>query len=139
MDRRRFLQAVAVGLPSLAALGAVAGPARAATRNRVVVIGAGISGLGAARYLADHGHEVVVVEARDRIGGRVWTSHAWGGAAVDLGASWIHGIGGNPITALAARAGAKTVVTDSDSTTDFATDGAKFLAIFIEELCWEWT
>jgi len=114
-----------MGVPSLALLGAASVPAWAAGRKRVLVVGAGVSGLSAARYLADRGHDVVVVEARDRIGGRVWTSRAWGGAPVDLGASWIHGIDGNPITALAAKAGAKTVVSDSDSTTDFATDGAK--------------
>jgi len=125
MDRRRFLQAVAMGVPSLALLGAGSMPVWATNRKRVVVVGAGVSGLGAARFLADRGHDVVVVEARDRIGGRVWTSHAWGGAPVDLGASWIHGIDGNPITALAAKAGAKTVVTDYDSSTDFATDGSE--------------
>ena len=38
----------------------------------VIIIGAGISGLAAADYLIDHGNEVLVLEARDRIGGRIW-------------------------------------------------------------------
>ncbi|MCJ7670625.1 MAG: FAD-dependent oxidoreductase, partial [Acidimicrobiia bacterium] len=63
----------------------------------VVVIGAGVSGLSAARRLDQMGYDVVVLEARDRIGGRVWTDRSIG-HPVDLGASWIHGIDGNPLT-----------------------------------------
>ena len=57
---------------------------------------------------------MVVLEARDRIGGRVWSTEV-GGVAVDLGASWIHGTDGNPLSELAARAGVVPVVTDDDS------------------------
>jgi monoamine oxidase len=42
-------------------------------RGRVVVIGAGLAGLSAARELEDRGYETLVIEARDRVGGRVWT------------------------------------------------------------------
>jgi monoamine oxidase len=63
---------------------------------RVVVVGAGVSGLTAARDLRRAGADVVVVEARDRIGGRTWTAEI-AGAPVDLGASWIHGPFGNPL------------------------------------------
>ncbi|TNE92834.1 MAG: FAD-binding protein [Deltaproteobacteria bacterium] len=58
--------------------------------ERVVVVGAGLSGLTAARALSDAGIEVVVVEARDRPGGRTWTAEV-GDARVDMGAAWIHG------------------------------------------------
>lgn len=62
----------------------------------VVVVGAGISGLVAARRLTEAAMRVVVVEARSRIGGRAHTVDLAGGPA-DLGASWIHGIHGHPV------------------------------------------
>lgn len=55
----------------------------------VVVIGAGFAGVTAARELKNYGYKVVVLEARDRIGGRVWTSELEG-HKVELGATWIH-------------------------------------------------
>ncbi|MBF4995378.1 FAD-dependent oxidoreductase [Arthrobacter gandavensis] len=64
-----------------------------------VVVGAGVSGLTAARLLAARGHRVVVLEARDRIGGRLHTERL-DGRVTDLGASWIHGIDGGPLHAL---------------------------------------
>ena len=60
----------------------------------VVIVGAGVSGLTAARELKDAGLEVVVLEARDRVGGRIW-SEALGGGVVDLGAMWLHGFSKN--------------------------------------------
>ncbi|WP_246167428.1 MULTISPECIES: flavin monoamine oxidase family protein [Arthrobacter] len=64
-----------------------------------VVVGAGVSGLSAARALAANGQRVVVLEARDRIGGRLHTERL-DGRVTDLGASWIHGIDGGPLHAL---------------------------------------
>lgn len=80
----------------------------------VLVIGAGMAGLTAARALLAAGKRVIVLEARDRIGGRIRTETI-AGQTIDLGASWIHGVKGNPLTALAARVGAKTVATDYDA------------------------
>lgn len=63
----------------------------------MLVLGAGMAGLVAARILHDTGFPVQVLEARSRLGGRIWTS--WDlGRPVDMGASWIHGIHGNPLT-----------------------------------------
>jgi monoamine oxidase len=65
--------------------------------ERVIVIGAGVAGLTAARALARAGVDTVVVEARDRIGGRVFTDTV-AGIPVDLGGSWVHGAGRrNPV------------------------------------------
>jgi len=64
------------------------------TTYDTIVIGAGMSGVTAARMLADAGERVVVLEARDRVGGRMNTDRT-AGFPVDLGASWVHGIEGS--------------------------------------------
>ena len=56
---------------------------------QVVVVGAGFAGLTAARLLANVGWEVVVVEARDRVGGRVWSISLDNGEIVEMGGEWI--------------------------------------------------
>lgn len=70
----------------------------------VVVVGAGIAGLSAANALAHAGVPAVVLEARDRVGGRLHTVDL-GGVPVDLGGSWIHQPEGNPLRALADELG----------------------------------
>lgn len=65
-----------------------------------IVVGAGVAGLSAARLLQGSGRRVIVVEARDRVGGRVHTERA-GGYTTDRGASWIHGITDSPVAAAA--------------------------------------
>ena len=78
--------------------------------GRVVVIGAGMAGLAAARRLTEEGVEVVALEARDRVGGRIHTDRTLG-PALDLGASWIQGPDGNPITDICNAAGIERVIT----------------------------
>lgn len=65
-----------------------------------IVVGAGVAGLTAAQLLAKEGRRVVVLEARDRIGGRVVTDRS-DGFVTDLGASWIHGITDSAVAAAA--------------------------------------
>ena len=55
----------------------------------VVVIGAGLAGLITARELGNRGHKVVVLEARDRIGGRIYTEPRLG-QKLELGGNWLH-------------------------------------------------
>jgi monoamine oxidase len=73
----------------------------------VAVIGAGVAGLTTARLLVDAGLRVVVLEARDRIGGRVHTDRR-DGLVTDLGASWIHGVDGSAVAAAADAFGLRT-------------------------------
>lgn len=93
--------------------GAIASGRRAVTEvlaagtrrdETVVVLGAGAAGLAAAAELRDAGFAPIVVEARDRTGGRVRTDTSFG-VPVDLGAAWVHDAReGNPLLALARRA-----------------------------------
>ena len=81
---------------------------------RVVVVGAGMAGLGAATELERLGADVVVVEARDRVGGRVRTDRSWG-VPVELGAAWLEGIGDNVMVPLVRQAGLGRVPLNPDS------------------------
>lgn len=74
-----------------------------------IVVGAGVAGLTAARLLSGAGRRVVVLEARDRVGGRVSTDRRHPGLATDMGASWIHGITDSPVAAAAEAFGMRTV------------------------------
>jgi monoamine oxidase len=56
---------------------------------KALVVGAGLAGLVAADELQGAGHEVVVLEARDRVGGRVWSRRLDNGAVVEMGAEFI--------------------------------------------------
>lgn len=58
--------------------------------NEIIIVGAGMAGLTAARTLAEAGLEVTVLEARDRIGGRILTHHV-ADNAIELGAEFVHG------------------------------------------------
>jgi monoamine oxidase len=97
--------------------------AAASNKKRIVVIGAGLAGLTAARELQRQGHEVVVIEARERIGGRIWTSLKWPDMPLDFGATWIHGTQGNPLTKLAEQIKAQRLITSYDRSVTYNTSG----------------
>ncbi len=85
LTRRGFLAAAS----SSALMMPLTGRADLPTNPDVVVIGAGSAGLSAARALIDAGKSVVVIEARDRLGGRAWTESETFGVPFDHGCSWI--------------------------------------------------
>jgi monoamine oxidase len=82
--------------------------------EQIIVIGAGIAGITAANKLQAQGYRVIILEGRDRLGGRIWTDNSLG-FPLDLGAAWIHTIDGNPISPLVKKFGIQTVVSDLES------------------------
>ncbi len=80
----------------------------AAGADDVLIIGAGMAGLAAAQSLMTAGKTVRILEARQRVGGRVWSWRNWG-APIELGANWIETASGNPITTLARQANVRTI------------------------------
>jgi monoamine oxidase len=79
---------------------------------KILVVGAGISGLGAAKDLHDSGYEVTVLEARNRIGGRIYTDRSLG-FPLERGANWIHSnkLDSNRLMSLKEELGLKTNIT----------------------------
>ena len=88
---------------------------------RVVIVGAGLAGLGCARELRRLGASVAVVEAKQRIGGRCLSTLSGDDGRCDLGAGWIHGVRKNPIYELAASFGLHPCDTGDD--VDLRKDG----------------
>lgn len=117
MNRRKFIKDSVTGLPLLAIMPTLLASAceKNGTSNgkSVIVIGAGISGLAAAKKLKETGFAVTVLESQDRVGGRLRSNRSLG-VAFDEGASWIHGVNGNPITNLANEAGMTLFETEDE-------------------------
>lgn len=90
--------------------------------TEIVIIGAGVSGLSAGKYLQDKGYQPIILEAQSKVGGRLKTDRSTG-IAFDEGASWIHHPDGNPITPIAKKSGATTYFTDDDNVVVYDIDG----------------
>jgi monoamine oxidase len=75
------------------------------TDTDVIIIGAGVAGISAARKLKAAGVRTIIFEARDRIGGRVLTDTHTLGRAFDRGPYWLHNKATNPLVPLARDAG----------------------------------
>ena len=112
--------------------GAIASGLRAATQvrgvarhgERIGVVGAGVAGLAAARAMVDGGFEVVVLEARERIGGRVATTRPDGwGLPVELGANWVQAPGRSGLRERLAAADVENVPFDWDRQLLLGADG----------------
>lgn len=139
VPRRDFVRLAALALPAVLVSGCGPAeserkpPAASTERNAdVLVVGAGIAGLRAAEVLVAQGRHVIVLEARDRLGGRIHTDRSWG-VPVDLGASWIHGVDGNPIAARAAAERIETRPSDYASTV-YGPDGTRLGPRALDEL-----
>lgn len=131
MQRRKFIKDTLTGFPLLFFTPTLLASCRKDDENispngkTVVVIGGGISGLAAAKKLNEKGFTVIVLEAQEKVGGRMRTDRSLG-VAFDEGASWIHGPNGNPITNLASQSGANTFLTADDSVKVFDTNGTPY-------------
>jgi monoamine oxidase len=81
-------------------------------KHQIIVIGAGMAGLTAAKLLHESGFDVLILEAQSHIGGRTYTKEI-NGENIDTGATWIEMFKGNPMTKIAKAYGIE-VVKDSD-------------------------
>ena len=135
VSRRSFLRGSAALATFMLAGAPRCGKQRAEARSEeVLVIGAGIAGIAAARGLKAAGFSVRVIEGRDRIGGRILTDRSLG-VPVDLGASWIHGDSSDhPIRILADELGVRTFPTDHESYHYYDHNGAPITDERFEEL-----
>ncbi len=97
VSRRTALGGAAAGVAGVAAAkissasgaGLIEGAAAKKRKTDVVVVGAGLAGLSAARALRAAGHSVVVLEARDRVGGRTLNENLGKGEVVEIGGQWV--------------------------------------------------
>jgi monoamine oxidase len=113
VTRRRALGAAAAASAAAALPDAAEAAKKRLKRADVVVVGAGLSGLTAARDLVAGGKSVVVLEARKRVGGRTLNHDLGGGHVTELGGQWI-GPTQNRVAALAQNLGVATFPTFPD-------------------------
>lgn len=126
LSRRQFVSgaaAVAAGATALRTSSASAADSRVLTAD-VVVVGAGLAGLAAARRLVAEGRSVVVLEARDRVGGRTLNAPLGDGHAADLGGTWI-GPTQNAVAALADELGLETFAQYDEGDNIYYADGRR--------------
>lgn len=138
---RRFLLKAAL-FASGALVATPMGRARAQALDgvSVIVVGAGLSGLAAAKSLQNQGATVTVVEANPHIGGRLLTDWSLGDTApFEVGAGWIHGPSqDNPSKQLADAVGAQYFTTEDDNLVVFDEEGWEIEEDYLEEINEEW-
>lgn len=119
MQRKDFIKTTLAGLASI--------PFLSFSKDEVeiydvVVIGAGLSGLNAAKILSKAGKNILVLEAQDRVGGRTWTQQIGQNDFIDIGGQWI-GKGHDYMYQLVAEAGLKTFPTYTEGKNILRIDG----------------
>jgi monoamine oxidase len=124
VTRRRFLEGAAAGA-ALTSLPATAF-AKRPKQVDVVVVGAGISGLAAARAVKHAGHSVLVLEARDRVGGRLLNAPLAGGHITEIGGEYV-GPTQDRIKALATAVGVQRFKVYNEGSNVLLVDGERSL------------
>ena len=129
VSRRGAIGGALAGAAGIAVARAASAPAAPALRKRkrdVVVVGAGIAGLSAARAIRKAGRSVVVLEARDRVGGRTLNHGIGGGEVVEVGGQWV-GPTQDRVLALIDELGLETFDTYVDGKSVYYRNGTRTL------------
>lgn len=89
-------------------------------QKNILIIGAGVSGISAAHRLSSKGHNITILEGRNRIGGRIWTDTLKFSCPIELGASWLHGSENNILYKTVKESQIKVVKFDYDDSNDIS-------------------
>lgn len=126
IPRRDFIRMALAGSAFAAgASGNLLAVANTTRTAEVIIIGAGMAGLTAASILKSHGVSTIVLEGRNRIGGRIW-SKKLNDTPIDLGGAWIQGAEDSPLTGLAKKFGIGTQLTPLTNIAFRQASGAPF-------------